>query len=274
MTATKNTFKEIGFLANEAVTNQSAQELTSSECYKICLNLNRLAQSILNHAVIHTDDQKEVYAIVYFERMLSHYQAILLLTERGMLHQAEIMLRSLLEALFSLVAFYRHNDFFDVFVLGDQNQKLTFLKQIREKQRILDTYTDDELEELDRIIASTDNIDRADFTVFMKADLAGMLNEYRTLYPLLSESVHSTIHSLAKDLIINPKNKEIDDINVWNKKPEDIYPLLLSTANYMSIGLNMILHLVPNAKSEADLQIIENKIQGEWQHCVSAVSHR
>ena len=274
MNMNKTSFNDIGFLSGECLTTPALQQISSSDCYKFCENLNRAAQTVLNHIVIHPDDRKEVYAMLYFQRMLSHYQAALILARRGMIHQVEIILRTLLETLFDLAAFHHHHEFFDVLILGDSNERLAFLKALREQQETLDTYSDEEIEELEKIIASSEDVDRKDFKVFIKADLAGMLNEYRTLYALLGESTHSTVHSLEADLIINPTTDAIEGIKAYDIKTDGIHSLLMSTANYMLIGLNMILQIVPSIKAKADIEILNNKIQDEWLNVVAEVSHR
>jgi hypothetical protein len=266
-------FNDIGFLSNESVSNLISQQVTNSESYKICIDLNIFAQSVLNHTLVHPDDRKEVYASVYFQRMLSHYQAILLLAERGMTHQLEVILRVMLETLFDLVAFHQHDNFFDALVLGDATQRLAFFKTLREVQKTQPSYTVEELEDLNKVIASAEDIDRSDFKVYIKADLAGMLNEYRTTYALLSETVHSTVHSLEADLVINDNNNEIEAINAYEQKLGNMFTLLMTTANYMIIGLNKILTIAPNAENEARMQKLSDRMQAEWQTVV-AVPHR
>lgn len=266
-------FNDIGFLSNESASNLISQQVISSESYKICFDLNIFAQSVLNHALVHPDDRKEVYAIVYFQRMLSDYQAILLLAERGMTHQSEIILSAMLETLFDLVAFHRHDDFFEALILGDAAQRLAFFKTIREQQQTRQSFTSDELQELDRLIASAEDIDRSDFKVYMKADLAGMLHEYRTTYALLSETVHSAVHSLEADLEMN-HHHEVEAINAYEQKIGTMFTLLMTTANYMTIGLNMILKIVPNAENEAGLKKLRDRMQVEWQSTSVAVPHR
>ncbi len=273
MNNTDSKFNDIGFLSNESVNNVISQQVTESESYKICFDLNTIAQSVLNHTSVHPDDRKEVYAVVYFQRMLSHYQAILLLAERGMTHQAEIILRAMLETLFDLVAFHRHDDFFETLILGDAQQRLAFFKTIREQQKYRQSFTTDEVQELDRLIASAEDIDRSDFKVYMKADLAGMLHEYRTTYALLSETVHSAVHSLEADLEMN-HHHEVEAINTYEQKIGTMFTLLMTTANYMAIGLTTILKTVPNARNEADLQKLRDRMQTAWQSTSVAVSHR
>lgn len=100
-------FNDIGFLSTESTQSEVALKVTSSHYYELCKNLNKVAQTLLNDSIVHPDDRKEVYATLYFQRILSHYQAILIMAERCMFHQVEVMLRCMLEALFNLVAFMK-----------------------------------------------------------------------------------------------------------------------------------------------------------------------
>lgn len=221
---TLSRFNDIGFLSDECSTNQIAQKVTNSEYFKVCNTINKVAQASINKAIVHPDDRKEVYATLYFQRMLSHYQAILIMAERCMLHQVETMLRCMLETLFDLVAFDKNTELFEALVMGDSAQRLEMLKQIRKQQRTKATYTSEELEDLEKTIASAEDIDRNDFKIYMKADLAGMLHEYRTTYTALSETVHSTINSLEVDLIYSDRDDEILGMNTYGQKPVNYQP--------------------------------------------------
>lgn len=267
-------FNDIGFLSDESSTNNIALEVTTSDYFTICNDLNVLAHSALNKAVVHTDNRKEVYVMLYFQRMLSHYQAMIIMAERGMVHQVEIMLRCTLETLFDLVAFHKNDDLFDALIFGDDDQRLTLLKQIREQQKTTATYTQDEIEDLDKLIANAEDLNREDFKVYMKADMAGMLNDYRTTYPLLSQSVHTSIHSIETDLIFDDYGDEIIGINAIVQKIGDMSLLLMTSANYICIGIEMLLIAFPNVENKDELTQLKDNVQKAWEKVIVAVQHR
>lgn len=270
----KSRFNDIGFLSDESTSNHIAQEMTSSQYIKLCKNLNELAQSVLNKAVVRPHDRKEVYVSLYFQRMLSHYQAGIIMAERGMLHQVEIMLRCMLETLFDLVAFHQNEELFEALIIGDHAQRLKLLERIKERQNKSTTYTHEEMEDLDKIIASAEDVDRDDFKVYMKADMAGMLNDYRTTYALLSETVHSTVHSIETDLIFHEDVDEIIGINSFGQKTGGMSLLLMTSANYIIVGMEMLLSIFPNPDNGSDLTELKDNVQKEWQTVVVAVQHR
>ncbi len=274
MARNKFKFNDAGFLSDESSTNHIAIEVTTSEYFTICNDLNVLAHSVLNKAVVHPDDHKEVYIMLYFQRMLSHYQAMMIMAERGMVHQVEIMLRCMLETLFDLVAFHKNDDLFDALIFGDDDQRLAFLQRIREQQKITASFTRDEIEDLDKLIANAEDLTREDFKVYMKADMAGMLNDYRTTYSLLSQSVHTSLHSIEADLILDDYGDEIIGINAIVQKIGDMSLLLMTSANYISIGLEMMLIAFPNAENEEELKYLKDTVQKTWANIIVAVRHR
>lgn len=270
----KSKFNEIGFLSDESTSNQLAQQVTSSGYYRVCKNLNRLAQSLLQKAVVHPDDRKETYMTLYYQRMLSHYQGLIIMAERGMIHQVEIMLRCMMDTLFDLVAFHQNNELFEALILGDSEQRLTLLKRIRKQQEVTATFTQEELIDLDKIIASADDIEREDFKTYIKADMAGMLNDYRTTYSLLSETVHSSMHSLETDLIFHKDSDEIIGLITFGQETGTMSNLLLTSANYIIVAIEILLTLFPNHEHHADLNELHNDVQAEWQTIIVPVQHR
>jgi hypothetical protein len=267
-------FNDVGFLSEESSTNHIALEVTSSKYFTICNDLNVLAHSALNQAVVHPDNRKEVYIMLYFQRMLSHYQAMIIMAERGMVHQVEIMLRCMLETLFDLVAFHKNEDLFDALIFGDDDQRLRLLEKIREQQKTTATYTQDEIEDLDKLIANAEDLNREDFKVYMKADMAGMLNDYRTTYPLLSQSVDSSLHSIETDLIFDDYDDEIIGINAIVQKTGDMSLLLMTSANYIVIGIEMLLIAFPDNENKEELTQLKAQVQKAWENVIVAVQHK
>jgi len=271
---TNTKLKDVGFLSDENSSYHVALEVITSDYFTVCNKLSVLANAILTKVILHPDDRKEVYIMLYFQRMLSHYQAASVMAEHGMLHQVEILLRCMLETLFDLVAFHENDDFFEALILGDDSQRLALLEKIREQQKTTATLTHDELAELDHIIASAENISREDFKIYIKADIAGMLNDYRTTYSLLSETLHTTVHSIETDLVFDEFGDEIIGINSFSQKAGEMSLLLMTSANYMIIGIEMLLTVFPKPEHQTELTQLKERVHSEWQKVVVAVQHR
>lgn len=268
-------FTEIGFLSEQCSYGDIATEIKQSGYYTVCKDLNHLGQSVLNHCRIHPDDEKEVYLTLHFQRMLSHFQSIIIMSERGMTHQVEIMTRCMLELLFNLVAYHQNDDLLEAMIVGDDDQRREVLVKLYNKQLETRDFTDTEMEHLKQVINSADKIDRGDIHVVVKAELAGLLNEYRTTYPLLSESVHSSLHSLQADLEIDENSDAIVGINTRADHQDKLSTLMLTASDYLMSGIEIMMELHKQPEQQAStLESIRQKSQDVWQHTVVKVSHR
>lgn len=268
-------FREVGFLSEQCSYGDFATEIKQSGYYTVCKDLNQLGQSVLNHCRIHPDDEKEVYLTLHFQRMLSHFQSLIIMSERGMTHQVEIMARCMLELLFNLVAYYQNDDLLEAMIVGDDDQRREVLVKLYNQQLETRDFTDTEMEHLKQVINSADKIDRGDIHVVIKAELAGLLNEYRTTYQLLSESVHSSLHSLQADLEIDENFDAIVGINTRADHQDKLSTLMLTASDYLISGIEIMMkiHKQPEAQTST-LKSIKQKSQDVWKHIVVKVSHR
>jgi hypothetical protein len=267
-------FKEVGFLSEQCRHGDIASEIKQSGYYTVCNNLNKLGQTVLNHCHIHPDDEKEVYLTLHFQRMISHFQSIVMMSERGMTHQVEIMTRCLLELLFNLVAYHQNDDLLEAMIMGDDDQRREVLIKLYNQQLESPTFIESELTYLKRVINSADKIDRGDFHVFMKAELAGLLNEYRTTYALLSESVHSSLHSLKADLELDEQFDVIVGINTRADHQDKLSTLMLTAADYLISGIEIIMNIHHQHEYANSLEEVKEQSKHEWKHIVVKVSHR
>jgi hypothetical protein len=268
-------FREVGFLSEQCCYGDFATEIKQSSYYTVCKDLNQLGQSVLNQCRIHPDDEKEVYLTLHFQRMLSHFQSIVIMSERGMTHQVEIMTRCMLELLFNLVAYHQNDELLEAMIVGDDDQRREVLIKLYNAQLETRDFTDSEMAHLKQVINSADKIDRGDIHVFMKAELAGLLNEYRTTYPLLSESVHSSLHSLQADLEIDEASDSIVGINTRADHQDKMSSLMMTASDYLMSGIEIMMKIHKQTDDHlATLESIKKEAQEVWKHIVVKVSHR
>jgi hypothetical protein len=125
-------------------------------------------------------------------RAMHKAHAINLLTREGMLDEARILLRSLLEISFTVMAIHKSDSFIERYVDGSRRQGLRFLKNLRAAAQFPETmYKFDgrideviaELEKRSKRIPKTD--------VYDYAREAGVLPLYYGPYSILCSSVHS-----------------------------------------------------------------------------------
>lgn len=266
-------FRDIGFLSANCVNNSLANEVKQAKFFQVACELNAIAQGIINKAAIHPDDRTEVYASLYYQRLLSHYQGMILMAERGMTHQMEVLLRCILGILFDLRAFSSHEDVFEALINGDDDKRREVLQNLESAQQQSPTFTEQERTQLQNIIHSADEVDRDDFTVFMKAELAGMLNEYRTTYTWLTQAVHTSLNSIKTDIRLS-KEDEIIEIDTCAQNSDEIAELLLTGANYLLEALETLTKTFPHYDMADSIQNVKSQVARAWQNVVVAVNHR
>jgi Family of unknown function (DUF5677) len=78
---------------------------------ELCKEFNSFAQDVFFRCEVQSNDLRRSLAKTLFMRSLGNYQAAYLLGERGMEAQSEILVRSLCEATFALVAIAKDPSF-------------------------------------------------------------------------------------------------------------------------------------------------------------------
>lgn len=245
------------------------------EVLNICKDYSKLCNQLMNGFKTHTDDRVEVVMTLLLNRMLSHFDGILLLAEKQLLHQAEILSRSLIACSFDYIAYHRHPEFVTALVIGDDNERRQVLNNYYRQQLEKPTLTQLELEQLHVIIESADQIDRSDIHTCIKADMAGLLNDYRTTYQLLSESVHNSLHSLEQDLEIDELHDEIIGINCHGDGLNNLNNLIMIAETFLHNCLAIAIQQNGNNKADLDaLNQHKHRLNSVWQTHTMKASHR
>ncbi len=206
-------FDEIGFLADDP-DFMSALEARYGKYIEICKELNTYSQKLQYELVVHNKHIPELLSSILFSRVLSTYQAALLVSFKGMKQQVLILIRCTLEPLFPLVAISKSKDhtFSYELVKADVVERLKDLnKFIRYKERNnIDDVALADAKARKLIIKETiekDNLKK--ISVFDCAVKSGLEDWYDTLYTVTSSTLHSSVGSLEEALQLDPTRKKI-----------------------------------------------------------------
>ncbi len=104
-------FDKNGFLGKEVNDTVTKIHLKYTDLITFLKTLNKFSHEIQNRLTIDIKNSQEVICATLFIKTLSTFQAFLLISERGMKSQAEMLLRGLIESLFILVASSKSKDF-------------------------------------------------------------------------------------------------------------------------------------------------------------------
>ncbi len=233
----------------------------------------RSLEKALNAATVHPDDEKECAQWLYCHRLLSDYQAFILLAEKGMQRQCQIMMRCILEIVFEMVAWERHPTLQTAMINGDDNDRQQLLEQLQHLQKSKATLTQNELALLNTLVKSADEMDRKSLPTFIKAEFADLLQLYRTDYQLLSETVHSEAHDIKADMVKSGNDGHVLEVHTLASDPSEMDELMLQTAEYVLKAYACYCKLSAKAHDN-DLTELQKRVQECWQRQISPVPHR
>ena len=181
------TFDTDGFLSDEMSGWTSDFEKQYSSKLELSIAVNRLAHKIVFALDIGSEELSDLLLSTLLARQLSTFQGFVLLSRKGMIFQAEMLVRALAEAMFLVGAIRRNSGFANQWILGDEVSRKKALVRLNEDRRRRGESPDETavalIAELDKRIRdegitkpSTEQIAR----------LAGLESHYDTLYGFFS----------------------------------------------------------------------------------------
>lgn len=108
-----------GFLSDEAMAGSAIYRERFAGWFEFAENLNRLAVKSLGMAHLKDIDPAKHVIYLLTIRILEQYESIVILVERGILSSAKLIVRPMLEALFTLAALAKDSSFVTEY-LGSQ----------------------------------------------------------------------------------------------------------------------------------------------------------
>lgn len=259
-------FDRKGFLGEEAEAFAKKNEKTHKAWFDICNELNELAQETKYEFQIHNQNGQEVVVTCLFIRVLNDFQSIVILTKRGLLPEAKVILRSLLTAFFKLKSCSEDPQFYLEYIKSDDARRLKILNTARGSQnnalkRLREYATDEVMKKLKEEIDRENAKELKDIDI---AEKAGMLSHYDTVYRDISNNdIHVGIRSLDRYLVLDEK-KTLKSFN-WGPTDNDLERILFTATGELLISLEVVCNLFKiNKKNQiesigAKLKKLSNK---------------
>ncbi len=113
-------FEKEGFLGQEAEQYKSKIINDNQELFNLCFELNTLAHGSKYDLQIHNQEAQEMILGCLLIRLLNNFQGIAMLSNYGLVIEAKILLRSMLETLFILKICCEDKDFINKYIKSDQ----------------------------------------------------------------------------------------------------------------------------------------------------------
>jgi hypothetical protein len=222
-----DSINERGFLSGEIKAWIDKHRGDYREWFHLSESISALGQKLMLSLNPPIDDNQKLLVSILFTRIVSHFQGVVLLIERGMVAEARSLLRGMLDATFAEVALSKNEDMVKAFIDDDFYQRLKCLnsfmalpRNIKKRHRVGNARLKKIVEGIKKKI---DEDQIKPLTTEFLAQKAGMLGHYNTLFVLLSSSTHSRVMDLQQylgeedavdldDLLWGPDVKELDEI--------------------------------------------------------------
>lgn len=196
-----NTIPSDGFLADEAQLWIAQHRQQFTEAFAMVRDVNRLAVRALHAGEPNAENEQEVVAAVQFARILTHFEATIILVERGAIASAKALLRVLCEAVFNLGAVTNDKSFVGELLKDDRFRRAALIEALLELPSADLPITEDERHELRaeaaQLLADAKAAGQKKPLGAAKiAKKAGLIDYYRLFFVPYSGAVHSSARDL------------------------------------------------------------------------------
>ncbi|SNB44929.1 DUF5677 domain-containing protein [Geobacter sp. DSM 9736] len=236
---------DAGFLSEEIKEWIQKHRKENEKWFSLSERCSKLGQEVLLSIKVNNNDLQKILVSLWFNRLLSHFQAIVLLMERGMLYEAQILLRTLVEVSFSLVSVAENPDIAQDFLKDDKVQQLKALNtymNLPKNLRVQDEQQEAGIRKLiDDLKCEICKNKYKELKTEFIAQKAKMSDYYNTIYASLCSTVHSRIRDLESHLLLNQDN-DIEQLN-WGPDVSGLDMVLLAANETFIVSTKRVLQL-------------------------------
>lgn len=227
-----------GFLDKDIETWIEKYRTEHSGFFELANDANQLFQKAMLELDAHNQVPQEIIVASLYMRALSSYQGVILMAERGMIPEARVLTRSLLEVIFTLCAIIKNKDLTAIYIDEDKRKKLKFLNKFRQLHngnlpKDIDSNEIHKLEKELKVEIEKDNIKIRKTEEWAKD--AGLHDWYLTAYAVLSDSVHIKVSDLERHVVAD-ENDVIKEFK-WGPSDAGIQEVLLTSIEGMIVSL-------------------------------------
>ena len=242
-------FNEKGFLGTAIDEFSKSVQLQYARLFQLSHQINELANATKFELQVHNRDPQEYLAATLFLRLLNGFAATVILGTKGLLFEAQVVLRSVIETLFILKVLCKEEAFAHEYLGSHKVQCLKWMNIAHESQDLnfesLRQYaTPKVMEDLRTEIEQHDLKKLEVEPIAIRADLHHI---YNAQYRLLSEQVHSLPISLDPFMVENQEGG-LDSFD-WGPKHEGLDFILFTNIQMLLTAMVPVTKLFSLDKS-------------------------
>lgn len=222
----------LGPNSNRAIVEVRSRE---PEWFALADNVAEYAGELISHLQIPHGSQILLLVAVLCRRVAGAFEAVIVLSERGMSTEGMASRRSLMEALFVLGAIVNKPELVDVYLKNDEHRRRGIYKNIQKLNPEIRNSLAPELtaEAIDKALIDLELAAKAVKYMSPKkyAEAAGLEDQYLTDYAFLSEAAHHVAKDLERNIAVNQEG-DVDGM-YWGPEPDLPSVLLVPAIEHM-----------------------------------------
>jgi hypothetical protein len=204
-------FKKEGFLSADTGAFVEDHHSRFAELFLLASDLNKFAHEKKADIRVNGTDAQHVICFCLYIRILNSYSAAIRLAELGLCHDAEVVCRTAIEALFYLKSCADDRKFTEDFIKSDQADRLKFLNVAIDSNSELNELFKQDRDNISalhtRLKKEVDGEKIRERKAFEAAKKAGLSGMYDYVYRILSQSTHSSPRSLKRYVSFDSNDK-------------------------------------------------------------------
>lgn len=213
-----------GFLSQEIYDWIKENRSKYKDIFLLSEEINQFAHRILFQVNPHNNNEQELLIALLYNRALSTFQGIIILSERGLINEGKVLLRSLVEIMYALIASSKYEDIAKKYLLNDIHESSKMINKLKNSslKKIPKFYIpllkrEKEIEN----VKKEKNVNK--LTIEQLSRKADLYEHHLTIYPFLCNTVHSAARDIGQSLDLK-KN-----IIRWGPDVSNIDGLILAT---------------------------------------------
>jgi hypothetical protein len=198
-----------GFLSEDITVYIDQLSKRHPDLFGLAFDVNRFSQQTMLSLNVHSKNAQELMVTTLLIRCLSHYQASIILCQRGMIPDARIVARALIEAMFILVAISKKPHLAVQYAQEDEFQRLKAIKKYHQLHGAPPPgWSERQMADFEAEVKKT--IDAKSLKSRLTEDWAreaDMHSWYLSPYFDLSESVHVKSRDISVHIVTNSESE-------------------------------------------------------------------
>ena len=251
-------FIEEAFFSSYIIEKSKILHQQNAEWFELCESINKFSLGITSKIVCHRNSRSECLVAALFLRVISTFEATIILINSCITIESQILIRALMESLFALRAITLNENIAEEYYQYNLKIKKQALEHLLkspsgvDKSKLPEIYKSVKELETQIELRKIKNV-----SVKYLAEKGDLLDYYYTAYTKLSWTVHSNILDVGQTHMVGKSDNYIDSIHL-SIQIDDVDTPFLTALECLVIALRSVNNFF-KTNVESDIKAYENQ---------------